>query len=97
MTNPLFPFKLPKGRLLLLHMAAAGHVWRDERGFWVATTPKFKRNVHLRIVKLVHLGYLKTDYKAIFPTLTERGRDYLNAHPLSEVIPGAQLTDLTRV
>ena len=97
MTNPVTGLRPSKGQLLLMHMVHAGHVWRNEKGFWVATTPKFTRNVHLRIIKLVHLGLLETTYDRAFPRLTKRGEHELANHPLSQIIPGAQLRDLTRV
>lgn len=86
MTNPITPVRLSKGSALLLHLVRAGHVWRDERGFWVASTERNKRNVHLRIIALERKGVLKTHFQRNFPELTKVGIAYLNEHPVDNVL-----------
>lgn len=78
--------KLSKGSLLLLHLAAAGHVWRDKNGFWVASTERSKRNVQLRISRMIHQGVLDADHRSYFPRLTQDGEQYLRDHPLEDAL-----------
>ena len=80
--------KLSKRALLLLSLAAAGHVWRDDKGFWVASTPNSKRNVHLRISGMIRQGMLEADHRSHFPRLTRDGQQYLRDHPLEDVLEG---------
>ncbi len=86
MIHPIMPVKLSKGSALLLHLIRAGHVWRDERGFWVASTERNKRNVHLRVISLERKGVVKTHFQRNFPELTELGIRYLNEHPVDNVL-----------
>lgn len=86
MTNPIMPVKLSKGSALLLHLVRAGHVWRDERGFWVASTERNKRNVHLRIISLERKGMIRTRMDRSFPQLTDLGIGYLAQHPVENVL-----------
>ncbi len=78
--------KLSKGSLLLLHLAAAGHVWRDDKGFWVASTERTKRNVQMRISKLIHQGVLIANHKDSFPRVTALGEKYMIDNPLEDVL-----------
>lgn len=85
--NQLYPFKLSKGSLLLLHLAAAGHLWRDSSGRWVASTPNSKRDVHDRTEKMIEQGLL-SDQGRNFLELTELGKQYLRDHPVQDVLAG---------
>lgn len=78
--------RLSKGSLLLLHLAAAGHVWRDDRGLWVASTLHTKRNVDNRINKMISQGVLLATFEQSFLYITETGKRYLQDHPLDEVL-----------
>lgn len=82
----MYSVKLSKGSLLLLHLAAAGHVWRDSRGFWVASTLHTKRNVHLRIIKIISQGMLVATFRDNFPRVTEMGKRYLRDHPVEDAL-----------
>lgn len=82
----MYSVKLSKGSLLLLHLVAAGHVWRDDKGLWAASTLHTRRNVHLRICKIVSQGMLTTNYHSHFPTLTELGKQYLRDHPVEDAL-----------
>lgn len=87
MTHPTnLPVKLSKGSILLLHLVAAGHVWRDDRGFWVASTERNKRNVHLRIIKLEYRGLIKTRMDRQFPELTQLGNQCLSQNPVENLL-----------
>lgn len=87
----IFRFRLSKGSLLLLHLAAAGHVWRDDNGRWVATTLHTKRNVDLRIGKLISLGVLRATYEDSFLTLTDLGLAYLREHPMDDALQATMI------
>lgn len=78
--------KLSKGSLLLLHLVAAGHVWRDDQGLWVASTVHTKRDVDARITRMVGQGVLMATFESYFPVVTEMGKRYLDDHPLATVI-----------
>lgn len=86
MNSAHYRVKLSQGSLLLLHLAAVGHVWRDFDGNWVASTVHTKRNVSIRIRKLIHQGMLEAKYSDNFPKITEPGREYLRQHPLKDVL-----------
>lgn len=87
MTHPMkLPVKLSKGSILLLHLVAAGHVWRDDQGFWVASTERNKRNVHLRIIRLERRGLVRTHIQQSFPELTELGNTVVMANPVDSLI-----------
>lgn len=86
MTHPNIPVKLSKGSALLLHLVDAGQVWRDGRGFWVASTERNKRNVHLRIIGLERKGVIRTHYERNFPELTDLGKRYLMDNPIENVL-----------
>lgn len=81
-----FRIKLSKGSLLLLHMAAVGHVWRDSKGIWVASTEHTKRVVDNSVQKMISQGVLIATYKDNFPKLTRVGEMYLKEHPVSELL-----------
>lgn len=81
-----FRLKLSQGSLLLLHLVAMGHVWRDSKGRWVASTERDKRVVDERIQKMVHQGFLVATYADNFPKLSGVGQRYLKDHPLDEVL-----------
>lgn len=78
--------KLSQASLLLLHLVEAGHVWRDKDGFWVASTERNKRNVHLRIVNMAARGLVLTRYNRQFPEVTEDGRQLLRQHPIPDLL-----------
>ncbi len=80
-----YRFKLSKGSLLLLHLAEQGHVWRGDDNEWVASTVHNKRNVDLRVKRMIFDGVLTATYADEFPRLTELGRRYLADHPLDDV------------
>lgn len=86
MSNWKYRFKLSKGSLLLLHLAAVGHVWRDSRREWVASTERNKRNVDMRVQKMIHLGVLSATYSDNFLEITELGRQYMQDYPLDDVL-----------
>lgn len=86
MTSAGFRFTLSRGSLLLLHLAAVGHVWRDFDGKWVASTVHTKRCVTVRVQKLVGQGVLEAKYSDSFPKVTELGRRYLNAYPIKDAL-----------
>lgn len=86
MTHPSIPVRLSKGSALLLHLIRAGHVWRDERGFWVASTERNKRNVHLRVIVLERKGVITTHMTRSFPELTDLGIEYLATHPVENIL-----------
>lgn len=86
MTAWKYRVKLSQGSLLLLHLAAVGHVWRGKKREWVASTQRNKRNVDMRICKLIDQGMLQATYESSFPELTDLGRQYLRDHPLGEVL-----------
>lgn len=81
-----YRIKLSQGSLLLLHLAAMGHVWRDHRGLWVASTIHTKRNVDFRIKKMISQGVLVANYRDNFPALTDLGSRYLHDHPLEDAL-----------
>ena len=83
--------KLSKGSLLLLHLVALGHVWRDAKGFWVASTDHTKRNVHLRISNMIRQGVVTATYRDQFPRLTEDGLAYLRENPLRDVLAAKRI------
>lgn len=85
MTAPRY-MRLSKGSLLLLHLVAAGHVWRDDRGLWVASTQRTKRNVDFRIKNMIDKGFLLATYRDNFPRLTQHGSQYLAENPLENVL-----------
>ena len=78
------PLKLSKGSLLLLHLAAAGHVWRGQKGLWYASTENAKRNVDMRINKMINIGVLSATYQDNFLTITDMGRRYLDENPIDD-------------
>lgn len=86
MTSWKYRVKLSKGSLLLLHLAAAGHVWRGAKGLWVASTEHGMRVVDLRITNMIGKGILTATYKDNFPTLTGVGLEYLRDHPVSDLL-----------
>lgn len=86
MTSPRYRGTLSKGSLLLLHLVAMGHVWRDDRGLWVASTLHTKRNVDRRINNMIGKGILCATYRDQFPRLTESGHLYLQDHPLADAL-----------
>lgn len=86
MTHPSIPVRLSKGSALLLHLIRAGHVWRDERGFWVASTERNKRNVHLRVITLERKGVITTHMTRSFPELTDLGIMYLADNPVENIL-----------
>jgi hypothetical protein len=81
-----FRFKLSKGSLLLLHLAAAGHVWRDEQRQWVASTLHTKRNVDIRIKKMIDQGVLEATFETSFPKVTPLGQRYMQLHPVQDAL-----------
>jgi len=81
-----FTLKLSQGSLLLLHLAAAGHVWRDERKGWVASTERNKRVVDERIKKMIDQGVLSATYQDNFPKVTARGQLYMDEHPIEGIL-----------
>lgn len=85
MTAWKYRVKLSKGSLLLLYLALKGHVWRDGK-HWVASTERNKRNVDLRVTKLIDQGMLSATYKDNFPKVTQLGMDYMKDHPLQGVL-----------
>lgn len=74
--------KLSKGSLLLLHLAASGHVWRGEGGLWFASTLHTKRNVDRRINKMIDQGVLRATSRQNFPEVTPMGRMLIADSPL---------------
>lgn len=88
MTKPVrrHGIKLSRASTMLLHLAATGHVWRDDKGFWVASTPNSKRNVHLRISTMIGRGLLEATYKDQFPRATRLGQEYLRDHPVDDAL-----------
>lgn len=80
------PAPLSKRSVLVMHLIRALHVWRDEKGFWVASTERNKRNVHLCIIKLEQRGMVVTCHGRNFPELTDAGIEYLSRHPLHDVL-----------
>lgn len=82
----LSKYKLSDATLLLLHLAAQGHVWRNKEGKWVASTVHASRVVHERINSLVGKGFLSATFETSFPSVTEEGKAYLQAHPMRDVL-----------
>jgi hypothetical protein len=76
-------YKLSKATMLLLHLAAQGHVWRGAQG-WMASTPHSGQLVHDRIESLIFKGLLSAGTN--FVTLTDLGREYVAAFPVDELL-----------
>jgi hypothetical protein len=87
----IYRVKLSKGALLLLHLAAVGHVWRDFNGSWVASTVHTKRCVDQRVKKLIDQGMLSARFDESFPKVTEMGRMYLRDHPVEKALQAKSL------
>lgn len=84
--NGAFRITLSRGSLLLLHLAALGHVWRDFDDRWVASTVHDKRCVDMRVKKLINQGMLSARFDESFPKITELGRRYLAANPIEHAL-----------
>lgn len=80
-----YRFKLSKGSLILLHLVAAQRVHRDQ-GRWIATTHHSRRDVTFRIDRMVNQRVLWSSYLQDKPVLTPLGRQYLEDHPLEDVL-----------
>lgn len=78
--------KLSKATVLLLHLAAQGHVWRNKDRQWVASTVHASRQVQNRISHLINKGLLSATYESEFPVVTELGRKFLEANPMKKVL-----------
>lgn len=91
MTSRINRITLSRGSLLLLHLAAQGHVWRGFDGNWMASTVHTKRDVSKRIHKLISQGMLSAKYDENFPKITELGRRYLQDHPIEDALQAKML------